>query len=48
MAGEVFRSLSFPKAVDAANAKAEYQNGMLNIGVGVNRSRVAAHRVKCL
>ena len=47
-AGQVFRSLPFPKAVDVTHAKAEYQNGMLNIGVGVNRSRVAAHRVKCL
>ena len=30
-AGDVFRSLTFPKAVDTAKAKAEYQNGMLNI-----------------
>ena len=30
-AGQVFRSLAFPKAVDAAKAKAEYRNGMLKI-----------------
>jgi HSP20 family protein len=34
-AGHVFRSLSFPKTVDATKAKAEYQNGMLNITVPV-------------
>ena len=34
-AGEVFRSLPFPKAVDAGSAKAEYQNGMLNITVPI-------------
>lgn len=34
-AGEVFRSLTFPKAVDAARAKAEYQNGILNITVPI-------------
>jgi HSP20 family protein len=34
-AGQVFRSLPFPKAVDAAKAKAEYQNGMLNITVPI-------------
>ena len=34
-AGQVFRSLSFPKAVDAAKAKADYQNGMLNITVPI-------------
>lgn len=33
--GEYFRSLPFPKAVDAAKAKAEYQNGMLNITVPI-------------
>jgi len=30
-AGEVFRSVQFPKEIDAAKAKAEYQNGMLTI-----------------
>jgi HSP20 family protein len=30
-AGEFFRCLSFPKAVDTAKAKANYQNGMLKI-----------------
>jgi HSP20 family protein len=34
-AGQIFRSLSFPKAVDATKAKAEYQNGMLNITVPI-------------
>ena len=32
---QFFRSLQFPKAVDAAKAKADYQNGMLNITVPV-------------
>ena len=32
-AGQFFRSLAFPKAVDAAKAKADYRNGMLNITV---------------
>lgn len=34
-AGQVFRSLSFPKAVDVTKAKADYQNGMLNITVPI-------------
>jgi HSP20 family protein len=34
-AGQVFRSLPFPQAVDAAKAKAEYQNGMLHITVPI-------------
>ena len=34
-AGHVFRSLPFPKAVDAAKAKAEYKNGMLSITVPI-------------
>jgi HSP20 family protein len=34
-AGEVFRSLTFPKAVDTTKAKADYQNGMLNITVPI-------------
>ena len=34
-AGQVFRSLSFPRTVDATKAKAEYQNGMLNITVPI-------------
>ena len=34
-AGQVFRSLSFPKAVDTTKANAEYQNGMLNITVPI-------------
>ena len=34
-AGQFFRSLSFPKAVDAAKAKADYKNGMLTITVPV-------------
>jgi HSP20 family protein len=34
-AGQYFRSLPFPKAVDATKAKAEYQNGMLNITVPI-------------
>ena len=33
--GQFFRSLPFPKAVDAAKAKADYQNGMLSITVPV-------------
>ena len=33
--GQVFRSLSLPKPVDASKAKAEYQNGMLNITVPI-------------
>ena len=32
---EVFSSLRFPRAVDAANAKAVYQNGILNITVPI-------------
>jgi HSP20 family molecular chaperone IbpA len=35
MAAEFFRSLPFPKAVDAAKAKADYQNGMLKITVPI-------------
>jgi HSP20 family protein len=41
-AGQVFRALPFPKAVDASKAKAEYQDGMLNITVPIapaNRAR---------
>ncbi len=34
-AGQLFRSLSFPKAVDTRRAKAEYHNGMLNITVPI-------------
>ena len=34
-AGQFFRSLPFPKAVDATKAKADYQNGMLNITVPI-------------
>ncbi len=34
-AGQYFRSLPFPKAVDATKAKAECQNGMLNITVPI-------------
>lgn len=34
-AGQFFRSLPFPKAVVATKAKAEYQNGMLNITVPI-------------
>ena len=34
-AGDVFRSVAFPKAVDATKANAEYQNGMLNITVPI-------------
>jgi HSP20 family protein len=34
-AGQVFRFLSFPRAVDTARAKAQYQNGMLNITVPI-------------
>lgn len=34
-AGQVFRSLSFPKTVDATKAKADYQNGMLSITVPI-------------
>ena len=33
--GRFFRALSFPKAVDATKAKAEYQNGMLNLVVPI-------------
>jgi len=43
-AGQVFRSLTFPKAVDATKAKAEYQNGMLNITVPIAQE-VRAQRV---
>jgi HSP20 family protein len=42
--GQVFRSLSFPKAVDATKAKAEYQNGILNLTVPI-ASEVRAKRV---
>lgn len=44
-AGQVFRSLSFPKAVDATKAKAEYHNGMLNITVPI-ASEARAKRVE--
>ena len=37
-ATEVFLSVPFPKAVDAAKAKAEHQNGMLNIAVPIART----------
>lgn len=33
--GELFRSLPFPKTVDASKAKAEYRNGMLNLTVPI-------------
>lgn len=33
--GQFFRSLPFPKTVDATKAKAEYRNGMLNITVPI-------------
>ncbi len=33
--GQFFRSLTFPNPVDVAKAKAEYQNGMLNITVPI-------------
>jgi HSP20 family protein len=33
--GQFFRSLPFPKAVDATKAKADYQNGMLSITVPI-------------
>ena len=31
VAGEVFRSVHFPKPVDVAKAKAEYRNGLLTV-----------------
>jgi HSP20 family protein len=34
-AGQFFRSLPFPKGVDAAKAKADYQNGILTITVPI-------------
>jgi HSP20 family protein len=34
-AGQFFRSLPFPKPVDATKAKADYLNGMLNITVPI-------------
>jgi HSP20 family protein len=40
-AGHVFRSLSFPKAVDATRAKAEYKNGILHITVPIAREAAA-------
>ncbi len=43
-AGQVFRSLRFPRAVDAAKAKADYQNGLLNITVPI-ASEARAKRV---
>jgi HSP20 family protein len=33
--GDVFRSVQFPKEVDADKARAEYQNGMLTITVPI-------------
>jgi HSP20 family protein len=42
-AGQVFRSLPFPKAVDATKATAEYQNGMLNITVPIAPDSRARH-----
>jgi HSP20 family protein len=42
--GQVFRSLAFPKPVDTAKAKAEYQNGILNITVPI-ASEARARRV---
>jgi HSP20 family protein len=42
--GEYFRSLPFPKAVDASKAKADYQNGMLTITVPIT-PEVRAKRV---
>lgn len=40
---EVFSSLRFPTAVDAANAKAVYQNGMLNITVPIAQDMPTDH-----
>ena len=34
-AGQVFRSVTFPKAVDVARARAEYQNGLFNLTVPI-------------
>jgi HSP20 family protein len=34
-AGQYFRSVAFPKTVEATKAKAEYRNGMLNITVPI-------------
>jgi HSP20 family molecular chaperone IbpA len=34
-AGQFFRSLPFPKTVDATKAKADYQNGLLKITVPI-------------
>jgi HSP20 family protein len=34
-AGQFFRTLAFPKPVDATKAKADYQNGTLNITVPI-------------
>ena len=42
--GQYFRSLPFPKTVDATKAKADYQNGMLNITVPI-APEVRAKRV---
>jgi HSP20 family protein len=41
---ELFRFLRFPKAVDAAKAKANYQNGILNISVPIT-AEAEAQRV---
>lgn len=46
-AGQVFRSLEFPKPVDPAKAKADYHNGTLKISVPIapeaQTKRVAVH-----
>ena len=35
--GQIFRSVHFPKAVDVANAKAEYRNGLLTVTAPIAR-----------
>ena len=45
--GQVFRSVTFPKAVDVSKAKAEYQNGLLNLTVPIApEARVTRVEVK--
>jgi HSP20 family protein len=36
--GEIFRSIDFPKTVDTAKARAEFQNGMLHITVPISKA----------
>lgn len=41
VAGQVFRSVHFPKPVDVAKAKAEYRNGLVTVTAPIVREAQA-------